>query len=77
MEKLSKEQILSIQYLTPREQQIIRLRFGLDDGKERTLAEIGDEFNITRERVRQIEVKIMRKLNSPKWIEKMQIKANQ
>jgi RNA polymerase primary sigma factor len=52
-------------YLTDREQDIVRLRFGLDDGKIRTLEEVGKEFGVTRERVRQIESKTLAKLRRP------------
>lgn len=51
--------------LTEREQKVLRLRFGLDDGKARTLEEVGKEFNVTRERIRQIEAKALRKLRHP------------
>ncbi len=51
--------------LTERERQVIRLRFGLDDGRARTLEEVGREFHVTRERIRQIEAKALRKLRSP------------
>ena len=51
--------------LTDREQEVLRLRFGLDDGKQRTLEEVGKEFNVTRERIRQIEAKALRKLRHP------------
>ena len=51
--------------LLPREREVIRLRYGLDDGRERTLEEVGQLFGITRERVRQIEFKAMRKLRQP------------
>ncbi|MDO4467733.1 MAG: RNA polymerase sigma factor RpoD [Bacillota bacterium] len=51
--------------LTEREEKVIRLRFGLDDGKPRTLEEVGQEFNVTRERIRQIEAKALRKLKHP------------
>ncbi len=51
--------------LTPREQKVLRLRFGLDDGRARTLEEVGREFNVTRERIRQIEAKALRKLRHP------------
>ena len=51
--------------LTEREQKVLRLRFGLDDGKTRTLEEVGKEFNVTRERIRQIEAKALRKLRHP------------
>lgn len=52
--------------LKPKEQQVLRLRFGLDDGQERTLDEIGKQFGVTRERIRQIEAKAIKKLRSPK-----------
>ena len=51
--------------LTPREEKVLRLRFGLDDGHQRTLEEVGKEFNVTRERIRQIEAKALRKLRHP------------
>ncbi len=51
--------------LTPREERVITLRFGLDDGRPRTLEELGKEFNVTRERIRQIEAKALRKLRHP------------
>ena len=51
--------------LTPREEKVLRLRFGLDDGRARTLEEVGKEFNVTRERIRQIEAKALRKLRHP------------
>ena len=51
--------------LTGREEKVLRLRFGLDDGKQRTLEEVGKEFNVTRERIRQIEAKALRKLRHP------------
>jgi RNA polymerase primary sigma factor len=51
--------------LTPREAHVIRLRFGLYDGRSRTLEEVGKEFDITRERIRQIESKALRKLRHP------------
>ena len=51
--------------LTPREAQVLRLRFGLEDGRTRTLEEVGKVFNITRERIRQIEAKALRKLRHP------------
>ena len=51
--------------LTPREQQVLQLRFGLEDGRARTLEEVGREFNVTRERIRQIEAKVLRKLRHP------------
>jgi RNA polymerase primary sigma factor len=51
--------------LTPREQRVLQLRFGLEDGRSRTLEEVGKEFNVTRERIRQIEAKAIRKLRHP------------
>ena len=51
--------------LTPREEKVLRLRFGLEDGRTRTLEEVGREFNVTRERIRQIEAKALRKLRHP------------
>ena len=51
--------------LTPREEKVLRLRFGLEDGKTRTLEDVGKEFNVTRERIRQIEAKALRKLRHP------------
>ena len=64
--RLLKEQISNVlKTLTPREQKVIRLRFGLDDGRSRTLEEVGREFNVTRERIRQIEAKALRKMRHP------------
>jgi len=61
--QIMKENIrFMLQYLTPREQKIIRMRFGLDDGIGHTLEEVGREFGVTRERIRQIEAKILQKL---------------
>jgi RNA polymerase primary sigma factor len=51
--------------LTPREERIIKMRFGLEDGTERTLEEVGQAFGVTRERIRQIEAKAIRKLRHP------------
>ncbi|GAH80541.1 unnamed protein product [marine sediment metagenome] len=51
--------------LTPREQRVLQLRFGLEDGRSRTLEEVGKEFKVTRERIRQIEAKALRKLRHP------------
>ena len=51
--------------LTEREEKVLRLRFGLQDGRSRTLEEVGKEFNVTRERIRQIEAKALRKLRHP------------
>jgi RNA polymerase primary sigma factor len=52
----------ALKALTPREEQVIRMRFGIEDGQERTLEEVGKEFSVTRERIRQIEAKALRKL---------------
>lgn len=57
--------------LTDREQKVLRLRFGLDDGRARTLEEVGKEFNVTRERIRQIEAKALRKLRHPSRSKKL------
>ena len=57
--------------LTEREQKVLRLRFGLDDGRPRTLEEVGKEFNVTRERIRQIEAKALRKLRHPSRSKKL------
>ncbi len=63
---LLKEQLMDVlDTLTPREEKVLRLRFGLDDGKARTLEEVGREFSVTRERIRQIEAKALRKLRHP------------
>lgn len=63
---LLREQLCNILHtLTPREEQVIRLRFGLEDGRPRTLEEVGKQFQITRERIRQIEAKALRKLRHP------------
>ncbi len=61
-----KEQMISVLHkLTPREEMVLRLRYGIDDGRPRTLEEVGKEFNVTRERIRQIEAKALRKLRHP------------
>ncbi len=63
---LLKEQLVEVlSTLTDREQKVLRLRFGLDDGRARTLEEVGKEFNVTRERIRQIEAKALRKMRHP------------
>ena len=64
--QLLKEQIDEVlSSLTHREQRVLVLRFGLEDGRSRTLEEVGQEFNVTRERIRQIEAKALRKLRHP------------
>jgi RNA polymerase primary sigma factor len=61
-----KEQMASmLRTLTPREERIIKMRFGLDDGSEHTLGEVGQDFALTRERIRQIEAEALRKLRHP------------
>lgn len=68
-----KAQLLAvIETLTPREQKVIRLRYGLDDNHPRTLEEVGKDFNVTRERIRQIEAKALRKLRHPNRSKKLQ-----
>ena len=63
---LLKEQLTEVlSTLTPREAKVLKLRFGLEDGRSRTLEEVGKEFNVTRERIRQIEAKALRKLRHP------------
>ena len=63
---LLKEQLMSVlSTLTPREEMVLKLRFGLEDGRQRTLEEVGKEFKVTRERIRQIEAKALRKLRHP------------
>ena len=69
---LLKEQLMDVlDTLTPREEKVLRLRFGLDDGKARTLEEVGREFSVTRERIRQIEAKALRKLRHPSRSKKL------
>ncbi len=69
---LLKEQLMSVlDTLTKREEMVLRLRFGLDDGRARTLEEVGKEFNVTRERIRQIEAKALRKLRHPSRSKKL------
>ena len=62
----------ALQDLKPKEQEVLRLRFGLNDGRDRTLDEIGKQFGVTRERIRQIEAKALKKLRSPKHRKKLQ-----
>lgn len=69
---LLKEQLIEVlRGLTPREEKVLRLRFGLDDGRNRTLEEVGREFNVTRERIRQIEAKALRKMRHPSRSKKL------
>ena len=69
---LMKEQLMEVlDTLTPREEKVLRLRFGLDDGHQRTLEEVGKVFNVTRERIRQIEAKALRKLRHPSRSKKL------
>jgi len=64
--QLLKEQVQEVLWsLTPREAKVLALRFGLEDGRSRTLEEVGREFSVTRERIRQIEAKALRKLRHP------------
>lgn len=70
--ELLREQLNEVLHtLTPREEQVLRLRFGLEDGRQRTLEEVGQQFNITRERIRQIEAKALRKLRHPSRFKKL------
>ncbi len=70
--ELLREQLNEVLHtLTPREEQVLRLRFGLEDGRQRTLEEVGQQFNITRERIRQIEAKALRKLRHPSRSKKL------
>lgn len=67
-----REQLMSVlSTLTPREEKVLRLRFGIEDGRTRTLEEVGKEFNVTRERIRQIEAKALRKLRHPSRSKKL------
>ncbi len=69
---LLREQLMSVlSTLTPREEKVLRLRFGLDDGRARTLEEVGKEFKVTRERIRQIEAKALRKIRHPSRSKKL------
>ncbi len=68
---LKKQLISTLDTLTPREEKVLRLRYGIDDGKPRTLEEVGKEFNVTRERIRQIEAKALRKLRHPSRSKKL------
>ena len=69
---LLREQLSEVLHtLTPREEHVLKLRFGLEDGRARTLEEVGQKFNITRERIRQIEAKALRKLRHPSRSKKL------
>ena len=69
---LLKEQLVDVLgTLTPREEKVLKLRFGIEDGRTRTLEEVGKEFNVTRERIRQIEAKALRKLRHPSRSKKL------
>ena len=69
---LLKEQLVDVlSTLTPREEKVLKLRFGIEDGRTRTLEEVGKEFNVTRERIRQIEAKALRKLRHPRRSKKL------
>ena len=69
---LLKEQLMEVlSTLTPREEKVLKLRFGIEDGRTRTLEEVGKEFNVTRERIRQIEAKALRKLRHPSRSKKL------
>lgn len=66
------EQLIQVlDTLTPREEKVLRLRYGIDDGRPRTLEEVGKEFNVTRERIRQIEAKALRKMRNPQRSKKL------
>ncbi len=72
LQQILKEQVREVlSTLTPREQKVLALRFGLEDGRSRTLEEVGREFNVTRERIRQIEAKALRKLRHPSRSKKL------
>jgi len=72
MQNMLKEQLMSVlETLTPREQKVIRLRYGLDDAHPRTLEEVGREFSVTRERIRQIEAKALRKSRHPSKLKRL------
>lgn len=70
--RMLKEHLLEVlSTLTPRENEVIRKRYGLDDARPKTLEEVGREFNVTRERIRQIEAKALRKLRHPNRTKKL------
>ena len=69
---LLKEQLVEVlSTLPPREEQVLKLRFGIEDGRTRTLEEVGKQFHVTRERIRQIEAKALRKLRHPSRSKKL------
>ena len=71
-EKMLREQLLQVlDTLTPRENEVLLMRYGLRDGRPKTLEEVGKEFNVTRERIRQIEAKALRKLRHPNRTKKL------
>lgn len=77
MQNMLKEQLMSVlETLTPREQKVLRLRYGLDDSHPRTLEEVGREFSVTRERIRQIEAKALRKLRHPTKLKRLRDDLN-
>ena len=70
--RMLREQLLQVlSTLTPREQEVLRMRYGIDDARAKTLEEVGKEFNVTRERIRQIEAKALRKLRHPNRTKKL------
>ena len=71
MNMLKQQLLAALDMLTPREEKVLRLRYGLDDHRPRTLEEVGKEFNVTRERIRQIEAKALRKLRHPSRSKKL------
>lgn len=71
MDALKRDLATVLKTLTPREEKVLKMRFGLDDGQPKTLEEVGKEFNVTRERIRQIEAKALRKLKHPSRIKKL------
>ena len=71
-QRLLREQLTKVlDTLTKRERRVLQLRYGLEDGRARTLEEVGREFNVTRERIRQIETKALRKLRHPSRAKKL------